>query len=122
MSVLIPVQAPPTGKQDMPEGADGVTPRHGTLGVDWPVPPRQVVDRCHPVGASAYSPRQVPRLTSCGSQAGDQCPKKWGISLLRLVQIKIFAGLATVAQIWISGHLISPHALQNFVFTHPVLS
>ena len=66
--------------------------------------------------------RQVPRLTSCGSEAGLQCPKKWGIFLLGLPQLKIGFGGGSMAQNWITAHLRKPHALANLRFTHSVLS
>ena len=41
--------------------------------------------------------RKVPRLTSCGSQAGDQCLLKGGIFLFRLAQLKIGYGWWSMA-------------------------
>ena len=41
--------------------------------------------------------RKVPRLTSCGSQAGDQCLLKGGICLFRLAQLKISYGWWSMA-------------------------
>ena len=52
--------------------------------------------------------RQVPRLTSCGSQAGDQCPKNWGIFLFGLTQLKISYGWGSMAHIWNSTDLRKP--------------
>ena len=45
-------------------------------------------------------PRQVPRLTSCGSQAGDQCPKKQVIFLLGLPELKIGYEWGSMALNW----------------------
>ena len=52
--------------------------------------------------------RQVPRLTSCGSQAGDQCLLKGGIFLFRIAQLKIGYGWWSMAHIWILTHLREP--------------
>ena len=62
--------------------------------------------------------RQVPRLTSCGSQAGDQCPKKRVIFLLWLPQLKIGFGWGDFAPKWITAPLTKPHALSNLRFIH----
>ena len=43
MPELKSVQTPSTRGQYMPEGGDGLAPRHGTLGVDLLVPPRQLI-------------------------------------------------------------------------------
>ena len=53
-------------------------------------------------------PRQVPRLTSCGSQAGDQCLLKGVIFLFGLSQFRIGYGWASMAHIWNSTHLRKP--------------
>ena len=52
--------------------------------------------------------RQVPRLTSCGSQAGDQCLLKGVIFLFGLSQFRIGYGWASMAHIWNSTHLRKP--------------
>ena len=52
--------------------------------------------------------RQVPRLTSCGSQAGDQCLWKGGIFLFRLAQLRIGYGWWSMAHIWNWTHLRKP--------------
>ena len=54
------------------------------------------------------SRRQVPRLTSCGSQAGDQCLLKGVIFLFGLSQFRIGYGWASMAHIWNSTHLRKP--------------
>ena len=55
-----------------------------------------------------YIYRQVPRLTSCGSQAGDQCLLKGVIFLFELAQLRIGYGWASMAHIWNSTHLRKP--------------
>ena len=57
---------------------------------------------------SNASDRQVPRLTSCGSQAGDQCLLKGGIFLFRLAQLRIGYEWASMAHIWNWTHLRKP--------------
>ena len=66
------------------------------------VPPQTTNDR------SRHYPRQVPRLTSCGSQAGDQYPKNRGIFLFGLTQLKISYGWGSMAHIWNSADLRKP--------------
>ena len=52
--------------------------------------------------------RQVPRLTSCGSQPGVQCLSKRRIFLSRLAQLKIGYGWGSMAHIWNWTHLREP--------------
>ena len=52
--------------------------------------------------------RQVPCLTSCGSQAGDQCLLKGVIFLFGLSQFRIGYGWASMAHIWNATHLRKP--------------